>query len=189
MGDVERAGISFSFHSDMPMAPGQPLLLMWAGVNRITNEGNVVAPEQRVSRLGALKAVTLDAAYSLQMENEVGSIVPRKLANFTILAENPLTVDAPRIKDIKVWGTVNEGRVLPVPSIAPTPQKRTEAPAPLNRQGTAPAGHEGAATRPIGFASKTYRLAAARMANDEGRCSSWERGLGRFIAEAIENHG
>jgi hypothetical protein len=98
----------------MPMAPGQPLLLMWAGVNRITNDGNVRGPEQKVSRLGALKAVTLDGAYSLQMEKETGSIVPGKLANFTILAENPLTVDPVRIKDIAVWGTVSEGRVLPV---------------------------------------------------------------------------
>ncbi len=114
MGDVEKAGISYSYHSDMPMAPGQPLLLMWAGVNRITNDGNVRGPEQRVSRLGALKAVTIEAAYSLRMEKEVGSIVPGKLANFTILAENPLTVDAVKIKDIAVWGTVLEGRVQPV---------------------------------------------------------------------------
>ncbi len=114
MGDVERAGISYSFHSDMPMAPGQPLFLMWSGVNRITNEGNLRGPEQRVSRLGALKAVTLDAAYSLQMEKDVGSIVPGKLANFTILADNPVTIDPMKIKDIGVWGTVQEGRVLPV---------------------------------------------------------------------------
>ena len=114
MGDVEKAGISYSFHSDMPMAPGQPLFLMWAGVNRVTNDGNLRGPEQRVSRLGALKAVTLDAAYSLQMEKDVGSIVPGKLANFTVLADNPLTVDAMKIKDIRVWGTVHEGRVLPV---------------------------------------------------------------------------
>ena len=114
MGDVERAGISFSFHSDMPMAPGQPLFLMWSGVNRVTNEGNVRGPEQRVSRLGALKAVTLNAAYSLQMEKDVGSIVPGKLANFTILDENPVTVDPMMIKDIAVWGTIQEGRVLPV---------------------------------------------------------------------------
>jgi hypothetical protein len=114
MGDVERAGVSFSYHSDMPMAPGQPLLLMWSGVNRVTNDGNVRGPEQRVSRMGALKAVTLDAAYSLQMEKEVGSIVPGKLANFTILADNPVTIDPMKIKDIKVWGTVQEGRVLPV---------------------------------------------------------------------------
>jgi hypothetical protein len=114
MGDVERAGISYSFHSDMPMAPGQPLFLMWTAVNRVTNEGNVRGPEQRVSRLGALKAVTLDAAYSLRLEKDVGSIVPGKLANFTILADNPVTVDPMKIKDIKVWGTVQEGRVLPV---------------------------------------------------------------------------
>jgi hypothetical protein len=50
----------------------------------------------------------------MQMEKEVGSIVPGKLANFTILAENPLTVDPLTIKDIPIWGTVQEGRVLPV---------------------------------------------------------------------------
>jgi hypothetical protein len=114
MGDVEKAGISYSFHSDMPMAPGQPLFLMWSGVNRVTNDGNLRGPEQRVSRMGALKAVTLDAAYSLQLEKEVGSIVPGKLANFTILADNPVTGDPMKIKDIAVWGTVHEGRVLPV---------------------------------------------------------------------------
>jgi adenine deaminase len=103
----------------MPMAPGQPLFLMWAGVNRVTNDGNVRAPEQRVSRLGALKAVTLDAAYSLQLEKDVGSIEPGKLANFTILADNPVTIDPLKIKDIQVWGTVHEGRVLAV--------KRSEA--------------------------------------------------------------
>jgi hypothetical protein len=48
------------------------------------------------------------------MEKEVGSIVPGKLANFTILADNPVTCDAARIKDIGVRGTVHEGRVLPV---------------------------------------------------------------------------
>lgn len=114
MGDVERAGISYSYHSDMPMAPGQPLFLIWAGVNRITNGGNVRGAEQRVSPLGALRAVTLDAAYSLQLEQQVGSIVPGKLANFTILAASPLKVDPVRIKDIPVWGTVHEGRLLPV---------------------------------------------------------------------------
>ncbi len=118
MRDVEKAGISYSYHADMPMAPARPLFLMWAGVNRITNDGNVRGPEQRVSRLGALKAVTLEAAYSLRMEKDVGSIVPGKLANFTILAENPLTVDPVKIKDIAVWGTVHEGRILPVKKAA-----------------------------------------------------------------------
>ncbi|MCW2286333.1 amidohydrolase family protein, partial [Rhodoblastus acidophilus] len=114
LGDVERAGVSFSLHSDMPMAPGQPLFLMHCAVNRTTASGRVAAPEQRVSRLGALKGVTLDAAHSLRLENEIGSIVTGKRANLTILGDNPLTVDASGIKDIAVWGTVQEGRVLPV---------------------------------------------------------------------------
>lgn len=98
---------------------------MWSGVNRITNDGNVRGPEQRVSRLGALKAVTLDAAYSLQMEKDVGSIEPGKLANLTILYDNPVTSEALKIKDIQVWGTVQEGRVLPVTVSAP--MKRGDA--------------------------------------------------------------
>jgi predicted amidohydrolase YtcJ len=114
LGDIERAGISFSLHSDMPMAPGQPLFLMHCAVNRTTESGRVAAPDQRGSRLAALQGITLNAAQSLRMEAEIGSIVPGKLANLSILEENPLTVDAARIKDIGVWGTVHEGRVLPV---------------------------------------------------------------------------
>ncbi len=114
MGDVERAGISYSYHSDMPMAPGQPLFLMHEAVNRTMVSGRVAGADQRNTREGALKAVTLDAAYSLGLEHEVGSIVPGKLANFTVLAENPVTVAAAGIKDIQIWGTVQEGRKLPV---------------------------------------------------------------------------
>ena len=114
LGDVERAGISYSLHSDMPMAPGQPLFLMWSAINRVTNAGNVRAPDQRISREGALRAVTIDAAYSLQLEDEVGSIEPGKFANFTVLAENPITVDPMKIKDIEIWGTVLEGKLQPV---------------------------------------------------------------------------
>jgi hypothetical protein len=118
MGAVERAGVSYSFHADMPMAPGQPLFLMHCGVNRITASGRVAGADQRVSRKGALKAVTLEAAYSLQLEKEAGSITPGKLANFTILDDNPVTCDPEKIKDIAVWGTIHEGRVLPVMQFA-----------------------------------------------------------------------
>jgi predicted amidohydrolase YtcJ len=114
MGDVERAGIPYSYHSDMPMAPADPLFLMWCGVNRLTTSGRVAGESQRVSREGALRAVTIEAAYSLKMEHEIGSIVSGKLANFTILEDNPVTCDPLKIREIGVWGTVHEGRVLPV---------------------------------------------------------------------------
>jgi predicted amidohydrolase YtcJ len=123
LGDIERAGISYSLHSDMPMAPAQPLFLMWSAVNRITNDGNLRGAEQRVSRLGALRAVTLDAAYSLRLEKQVGSIEPEKLANFTVLGENPVTIDPLEIKDIKVWATIHEGRIFPIKNISEVTSK------------------------------------------------------------------
>jgi len=113
LGDLTRAGISWSLHSDMPMAPGDPLFLMWCAVNRVTPSGRVPGPHQRVSAEEALRGVTIEAAYSLKLEEQIGTIVPGKRANLTILEDNPLTVDPMSIKDVKVWGTVMEGRVLP----------------------------------------------------------------------------
>jgi len=84
-------------------------------VNRITTSGNLAGPAQRISAERALRAVTLDAAYSLRMEDEVGSIIPGKFANLTILTENPLTVLPKDIGEIEIWGTVHEGRILPLP--------------------------------------------------------------------------
>jgi len=116
LGDLTRAGVRWSLHSDMPMAPADPLFLMWCAVNRVTTSGRVAAPEQAVSAEDALRGVTIEAAYSLQMEEEIGSLVRGKRANMTILAENPLEVDPMAIREVEVWGTVMEGRVLPVPS-------------------------------------------------------------------------
>jgi predicted amidohydrolase YtcJ len=113
LGDVTRAGISCSLHSDMPMAPGDPLFLMWCAVNRINSTGRVAGPDQRISAEEALRGVTLEAAYSLKLDDEVGSIMPGKRANFTILDDNPLAVDRMKIRDVGVWGTVMEGRILP----------------------------------------------------------------------------
>lgn len=110
---VLRRGIPLSFHSDLPMGPADPLMLAWCAVNRRTPSGRVVAPEQRVSVHDALRGVTIEAAYSWRMEHELGSITPGKAANFTILRQNPYTVDARRLNEIEVIGTVYGGRWFP----------------------------------------------------------------------------
>ncbi|MCK7614266.1 amidohydrolase [Roseibium sediminicola] len=125
LADVERANISWSLHSDMPMAPGDPLFLMWCAVNRVTSSGRVAGENQRVTAEQALRGVTINAAWSHRLEDERGSIEPGKLANFTILTENPIMVDPMTIKDIGVWGTVVEGRVLQIPDVD---QKDARAP-------------------------------------------------------------
>ena len=112
LGDLVKQDVSFSLHSDMPMAPGQPLFLMWCAVNRMSNQGNIIGPEHTITAEQALRAVTLNAAYSMQLEQDIGSIKVGKLANFTVLKQNPLTVDPITIKDIEVLATVHEGRIL-----------------------------------------------------------------------------
>lgn len=114
IGSLARRGVSVSLHSDLPMAPARPLTLAWCAVNRRTASGRVAGPDQRLTVEQALRAVTIDAAYSWRMETEMGSIAPGKVANLTVLEEDPLTVDPLRLKDIPVWGTVFEGRVFPV---------------------------------------------------------------------------
>lgn len=132
LGDVSKAGISWSLHSDMPMAPADPLFLMWCAVNRVTSSDRVAGPEQKVGAQEALRGVTIEAAYSLKLENEIGSIEPGKRANFTILDESPLALDPMKIKDVNVWGTVMEGQVFPVAhperkaSLAPSSETDTD---------------------------------------------------------------
>ncbi|RMF21003.1 MAG: hypothetical protein D6760_10380 [Deltaproteobacteria bacterium] len=113
LGGLARAGVAFSLHSDFPMAPAEPLRLVWAAVTRKGSDGNTWGPGERVSLDLALRAVTIEAARSLGLEQEIGSIRTGKKADFTILDEDPYEVDPNRLKDIGVWGTVFEGRVYP----------------------------------------------------------------------------
>lgn len=113
-GAVVRRGIPYSLHSDLPMAPSDPLFLAWCAVNRITPSGRVAAPDQRVDVTTALRGITIEAAYSWRKENVLGSITPGKIANFTVLEQDPLAVDPKRLKDIPIAATVFEGRVFPV---------------------------------------------------------------------------
>ena len=112
LGDVHRAEIVLSLHSDMPMAPASPLVLMHSAVNRINYADEVAGPSQRISPLTALKGVTLNSAYTLGIEDDYGSIIPGKFANFTILSDNPLAIDPLKIDQINVEGTIVEGRLF-----------------------------------------------------------------------------
>ena len=114
LGSLARRGVPISLHSDLPMGPARPLYLAWCAVNRTTSSGRIAGKDQRLSVDQALRAVTLGAAYSWRMEQEMGSIAPGKVANFTVLEEDPLAVDPMKLKDIPIWGTVFEGTVHPV---------------------------------------------------------------------------
>lgn len=109
-------GVPLSFHSDLPMCPGDPMLMASFGVNRVTPSGRVAGPEQRIGVHEALRAVTIEAAFSWRREHELGSITVGKIANLTVLDEDPYAVDPSRLGSIPIRSTMFEGRIFHVPS-------------------------------------------------------------------------
>jgi len=105
-----KRGIKFTIHSDCPVTPVSPLFCVFAAVNRVTTGGEILGPEYRLTPQEALRAVTIDAAWQTFDEKIKGSIEVGKLADFTILTENPLTVSPGKIKDIKVEEVIIGGR-------------------------------------------------------------------------------
>ena len=100
----------FSSHHDAPVAFPDAMRVLAATVNRTTRSNAVLGPEHRVEPLVALKAMTFWAAYQHFEEKSKGSIEVGKLADFAILSDNPLTIDRPKIADIKVMETIKQGR-------------------------------------------------------------------------------
>ena len=106
-----RRGIRYTLHNDTPVTPMRPLPLIWCAVNRLTAGGRTLGPEQRISPNQALRAHTIDAAWQVFREDDLGSIEVRKSADFAVLSKNPLE-HAETIKDIDVLATVKDGEVI-----------------------------------------------------------------------------
>lgn len=105
-------GVPLAIHSDAPVTPLSPLFTAWCAVNRITASGRTQGEHEKISVAEALYAITLGAAYTLNMDDEIGSIEAGKHADFAILEDDPTTTEAADIKDVRVWGTVQAGRVF-----------------------------------------------------------------------------
>jgi predicted amidohydrolase YtcJ len=114
-GTAVQEGVSFAMHSDAPITPIGPLFTAWCAVNRYTASGRVLGVNQRISVQQALSAITLGAANTLKMDDEIGSIEVGKFADFCVLEDDPLAVAPELLKDIPIWGTVLAGRVFKAP--------------------------------------------------------------------------
>ena len=111
-GSALSAGVPLAIHSDAPVTPLGPLFTAWCAVNRVTPKGRVLGAAERISVPQALHAITLGAAWTLKLDDEVGSIECGKRADFCVLEDDPLAVGPTALKDVRVWGTVLSGRVF-----------------------------------------------------------------------------
>jgi predicted amidohydrolase YtcJ len=109
-GAVLAAGMKFSIHHDAPVTFPNSMRVLDSAVNRTTRTGHVLGPTERLDPIVALKAMTIWPAFQHFEETTKGSIEVGKLADLVILSDNPLTVDRPKLVDIRVLETIKEGR-------------------------------------------------------------------------------
>lgn len=100
------SGICVCAGSDCPVEPINPLLGIWAAVTR------EISPQERISIDQAIRMYTINAAFASFEEKIKGTIEEGKLADLTILAQDPYKVDPQKIKDIHVTMTIVDGKIV-----------------------------------------------------------------------------
>lgn len=107
-----KAGVPATNHTDAIVTPVDPMFLVWTAVNRVTRSGKVLGPDERLTPYQALKALTLNGAYTYFEEASKGSLEVGKTADLVVLDRNPLKVDPMAIRDIRIMSTVKSGRTV-----------------------------------------------------------------------------
>ena len=114
VGSARRNGMSVALHSDLPMGPLQPMLGASILATRVSGSGVVLGPEECLSPYDALAASTIEAAWQLRLDHEVGSLASGKLADLTALEEDPFEQDPSTWPDIGIRATMLAGRIYPL---------------------------------------------------------------------------
>lgn len=104
--------VTVNFHTDTPVTMPYMFHSVWSAVNRMTRQGKILAPDECIDVWNALKAVTINAAYSYFEENEKGTLKAGKKADFIVIDRNPMAIDKMDIKNIQVLASIKEGTVL-----------------------------------------------------------------------------
>jgi predicted amidohydrolase YtcJ len=120
VGDWLRGGIPVAINGDHMMGfdPNtamnsfNPFLHLYVAVSRKNKQGHIYGTHQKVSRMEALRAMTVTAAYLSFDEKKTGSLEVGKLADLAILDRDYLTCPEEKIRQIKVLGTLVGGKVV-----------------------------------------------------------------------------
>ncbi len=106
------SGARIAGGSDFPVESHNPFLGLYAAVSRQNLDEQPPGgwhPSERMSRLQALRAFTIDAAHAAFDEHRIGSIETDKLADFIVIDRDYMTCPTREIADIRVVATYVEG--------------------------------------------------------------------------------
>lgn len=111
LASVRDKDIKFTLHADQPMFESHPFRLIQTAVERKTSSGDTLGYNQKLTVMDAIKSLTLDAAWQINMETKIGSLEKGKYADFVILDKNPLKVDTNTLSKIKCLKTFINGNL------------------------------------------------------------------------------
>jgi predicted amidohydrolase YtcJ len=114
-------GIIEAGGSDVPVTPISPWWGIWSAVVRKElSSDQVLAPEERLTVLEALRLYTLNGAYVGFEEKEKGSLEVGKLADFIVVDRDVLSVPSDQLKDVRVLSTYISGEpVYEISAVTP----------------------------------------------------------------------
>jgi predicted amidohydrolase YtcJ len=92
--------------------PWNPWLGMETAINRVTEGGTPLTPEERLSRAEAVRLYTINNAYLNREEKDKGSLEVGKLADLIVIDRDTLTCPADTIRHTRVLTTMVGGRVV-----------------------------------------------------------------------------
>jgi len=110
--DLIDAGVTVMNGTDTPVEDVNPIPSYYGTVVGRMNNGEVLNPDQLMTRMEGLEAYTINAAYGAYEEFSKGSITPGKLADIVVLSQDILEIPEEQILDTRVDVTVVGGEVV-----------------------------------------------------------------------------
>lgn len=107
-----KKGLLPTNHTDYGVTPLNQLFLLWTSVVRESRSGKVIGPNERLTPIEGLRAITINGAHEYFEEKTKGSIEKGKLADFVILSDDITTINPEKIKDVTVLETIKEGKTI-----------------------------------------------------------------------------
>jgi len=106
-----KSGAIIANGTDAPVEDIDPIPSFYASVARKLTDGRVFYPDQRMSRMEALRSYTINAAYAGFEDTIKGSLSVGKLADITVLSKDIMTIPEDQIPTTRVVYTIVGGKV------------------------------------------------------------------------------